>query len=768
MGDLDDFMGWLEVQDEETAALVVRHAREFAQVHRLVTRELMGTKQQQHERRVGGSILGTNGSSSSSSGKAGRILHARGENSGGGRHTTAAVAATPATAAATSGSLGQGADRRRGKHRQQQQADSTLRPHPRNHSVTVDCGRPVVGPPLDHRRTSTRRDGRRGGGIAPERMSQQQQQQPHRSAQDCPQVGRILSWSPPCSAGGETRRRSGSSGSYEKLTFAAAARRQSTQSISSSSQLLDEVRLATSSVRSAPDASSLSGLGPNRATSFRRSRSGSTHSVAASANKRRSAPDSGHRDGVIDNRPGVHDPRMPTGVSSRITPAPTNMRGTRSTARRHLAWTAGEPRAVETAPAGVATMNGQVPGRGQSRHRRSADPEQHDSRSAVSEGEVSRSILIVPGDPSILSSSAGISRSRVERQRAGGGGKNGDGDGSSSRRSDGDGDERHGGGKPRRQTRAGSVDGVSSSGMSDFFTHTVPPPHHERTFGRGFLSAQRQRHSESLPFSPASSVDHRLSPKPTGSRPAPRLSPWQQNRIPSALPSFSNFDYANGVTGQEKDARRGRAAKEDFDISARPGSSIRSWSSAGERGGISVSENGRSAKNLPKYNGRRSTRADSGGRKSLGVASRRSPSVAVAGAAAAAVPPPPPVGERWLRMRDPVSQRQFYFDPETRAAEWEDGGAVCTPGGLGLGLLSAEEREKLRRKFERRQRRGPRGGGRVGSQQPGLRERVLRKMTREGNGGGSGGVGGMGQVGEGELQSLPEDAVSVVDSRRSA
>lgn len=759
-------MGWLEVQDKETAALVVRHAREFAQVYRLVTRELMGTKQQQHERRVGGTISGTNGSSSGSC-RARRILHARGQNSSGGRHATAAVAAAPATAAATSGSLGPGTDRRGGKHRQQQQADSTIRPHPHNVGVTVDCGRPAVGPPLDLRRTSTRRDGRRGGGIPPEKMSQQQQQRMHRSAQDCPQVGGILSWPPPCSAGGETRRRSGSSGSYEKLTFAAAARRQSTQSISSSSQLLDEVRPATSSVRSAPVASPVRGLGPKRATSLRRGRSGSSHSVAASTSKRRGAPGSGHRDGGIDNQPGVHDPRMPVGGSARNTPALMNMRGTKSTARRHMAWTAGEPRAVETAPAGVATTNGQVPGRGQSRHRRSADPEQHDSRSAVSEGEVSRSILIMPGDPRKLSSSAGSSRSRVERQRVGGISKNGGGDRSSSRRGDGNGDERHGGGKPRRQTRAGSIDGVSSSGMSDFFTHTVPPPHHERTFGRGFLSAQRQRHSESLPFSPASSVDRRPPPKPTGLRPAPRLSPRQQNRIPSALPSSSSFDYANGVSGRAKDAGRGRAAKEDLDISSRHGSSIRSWSSAGERGGVSVSEGGRSVKNLPKSNGRRPTRADGGSKNSVDAASRRSPSVAVA-RVAAAVPPSPPVGETWLRMRDPVSQRQFYFDPETRAAEWEDGGAVCTPGGLGLGLLSAEEREKLRRKFERRQRRGPRGGGRAGSQQSGLRERVLRKMNHEGNGGRSAGVGGMGPVGEGDLQSLPEDAVSVVDSRQSA
>lgn len=98
------------------------------------------------------------------------------------------------------------------------------------------------------------------------------------------------------------------------------------------------------------------------------------------------------------------------------------------------------------------------------------------------------------------------------------------------------------------------------------------------------------------------------------------------------------------------------------------------------------------------------------------------------------------MSESWLCMRDPVSQREFWFDPKTRAAEWKDGGSMeDAPGGLGLGLLSQEDRERLRGKFERRQRRvrhssgvgGPRGTA-------GLREQVLRKLTLEGDSGDGG------------------------------
>lgn len=113
----------------------------------------------------------------------------------------------------------------------------------------------------------------------------------------------------------------------------------------------------------------------------------------------------------------------------------------------------------------------------------------------------------------------------------------------------------------------------------------------------------------------------------------------------------------------------------------------------------------------------------------------------------------------WLRMRDPVSLREFYFDPETRAAEWEGGGAMeDAPGGMGLGLLSREDRERLKGKFERRQRRvrrasGGAGGAGVGAGADagtggvsrgtvGLREQVLRKLTLGGDGGESGGAGG--------------------------
>ena len=66
-------------------------------------------------------------------------------------------------------------------------------------------------------------------------------------------------------------------------------------------------------------------------------------------------------------------------------------------------------------------------------------------------------------------------------------------------------------------------------------------------------------------------------------------------------------------------------------------------------------------------------------------------------------------GNEWLSMRDPISLREFWFDPKTRAAEWEGGEAIeGTPGGVGLGLLSEEERERLKRKIERRRRRGRR------------------------------------------------------------
>lgn len=102
--------------------------------------------------------------------------------------------------------------------------------------------------------------------------------------------------------------------------------------------------------------------------------------------------------------------------------------------------------------------------------------------------------------------------------------------------------------------------------------------------------------------------------------------------------------------------------------------------------------------------------------------------------------------ENWLRMRDPVSLREFWFDPKTRAAEWEGGGAMeDTPGGMGLGLLSKEERERLKCKFERRQRRGSRRGAAAtgacaagGGRGVGLREQVLLKLTLEGDSGGDG------------------------------
>lgn len=98
--------------------------------------------------------------------------------------------------------------------------------------------------------------------------------------------------------------------------------------------------------------------------------------------------------------------------------------------------------------------------------------------------------------------------------------------------------------------------------------------------------------------------------------------------------------------------------------------------------------------------------------------------------------------EDWICMRDPVSLREFWFDPETRAAEWVGGGAMeDVPGGMGLGLLSREERERLKGKFERRQQRGIRraagggGGARGGGVRGvGLREQVLRKLTLEGAG----------------------------------
>eukprot|EP00903_Cladosiphon_okamuranus_P006009 g5929.t1 len=147
-------------------------------------------------------------------------------------------------------------------------------------------------------------------------------------------------------------------------------------------------------------------------------------------------------------------------------------------------------------------------------------------------------------------------------------------------------------------------------------------------------------------------------------------------------------------------------------------------------------------------------------------------------------PPPPPEkeeaadrltkderengGQSWLRMRDPVSQRDFWFDPETRAAVWEGGGAMeDTPGGMGLGLLSWEERERLKGKFERRQRRVRRASGGPGGAVPavgisrgtaGLRELVLRKLTLEGGSGESSGGGGGGGSG-GRAASVPPDPV---------
>ncbi len=109
--------------------------------------------------------------------------------------------------------------------------------------------------------------------------------------------------------------------------------------------------------------------------------------------------------------------------------------------------------------------------------------------------------------------------------------------------------------------------------------------------------------------------------------------------------------------------------------------------------------------------------------------------------AAAAIAGEKEDGESWLSMRDPVTLREFRFDPETRAAEWEGGEVMGdVPGGMGLGLLSQEDRERLKGKFERRKRRARRssgGGGGVGAGAggghprgtPGLRAQVLRKLA---------------------------------------
>lgn len=103
--------------------------------------------------------------------------------------------------------------------------------------------------------------------------------------------------------------------------------------------------------------------------------------------------------------------------------------------------------------------------------------------------------------------------------------------------------------------------------------------------------------------------------------------------------------------------------------------------------------------------------------------------------------------ESWICMRDPVSLRKFWFDPKTRAAKWEGGGAMeDDSGGLGLGLLSWEERERLKCKFERRQRRGRHRGApavaggvmRRSRSGAGLREHVLRKLTLDGESDGKG------------------------------
>lgn len=117
-------------------------------------------------------------------------------------------------------------------------------------------------------------------------------------------------------------------------------------------------------------------------------------------------------------------------------------------------------------------------------------------------------------------------------------------------------------------------------------------------------------------------------------------------------------------------------------------------------------------------------------------------------------------------MRDPVSHRQFYFDPETRAAEWEDGEVMDTSDGMGLGLLSKEERERLKRRFERRQRRsmrGARAGGGGGGVPTGLREQVLRRMALEG-----GREEKVVIIGEQDVRSLPEEEVSFAEVLRSA
>lgn len=62
MGNLEEFLWWLQVQDKERAALVVRHAQEFKKVYSFITRELTRTHNSNF------SSSGSSGSTSSASG----------------------------------------------------------------------------------------------------------------------------------------------------------------------------------------------------------------------------------------------------------------------------------------------------------------------------------------------------------------------------------------------------------------------------------------------------------------------------------------------------------------------------------------------------------------------------------------------------------------------------------------------------------------------------------------------------------------------------
>lgn len=714
MVNLTDFIEWLAVEDKKRAALVLRHAREFEKVHRLVTRELIKSK-------ASGSGISTsnlgNGTSS--------------------RRVDRRAITSSLTSSATGAAFDSWASRNGGQHR----AGSFLHPRSQNTRGTVG-GQALRQPSGMVDAYFTYRGPRSAGGTLSSRgntvhggKGPKQSFRMHDDADHDPVPGRNLSW--PSSVGGGIQRRSSSNSLHDKSTASATAKRLTPRpanvavSVASASSSLHGYRPA--SVSAVSDCSMLE-LGLERwafGSRSGRSRRPTTSRSSSSSAKHALGSDYGYGDrhDRVDLR-NVTPDLSPEKKS----PLALNMSNGRSTWTNIHAGTAASTLTARTAAARTAAKRADGTGAGMTtakparaatskakRGRRgSANPRQNFPHNSVHEAVLSRSSPHIPEDAKKAGSDAASSRSHAERRQLprGGSGGNDCGD--------------YGGPEGARCRRGGDerLDGAPSSCFTDFFASTTPSFHK----GSVGIDDSANRREDALQFSGTSSLE--LQRPKTMRRPPLQQRNRQHGRSPSASLSRNLSDLYGDDEGVVNNAERG--AKEALDRSGRRGSSTSLSAMDEGRGAAGGGERGRKGDTQQKVESRykkASTSRPLGGRA---MASKQSPKAIGR-----------EVGEHWLRMRDPVSHRQFYFDPETRAAEWEDGGAMNTPEGMGLGLLSAEEREKLRRKFERRQRKFSRGA-RERPHQPGLREQVLRKMAREGNDGSGGGE-------EEELQSLPEE-----------